>query len=164
MFREGESKQRVGTQAFGDAVVERLGDKPATLTPVSYRGGKIQVDARPVPRAEKSLRGVDVFLDWDREGRDPDVLGGGLKGAAPAGWRLEMITNRGVKVYPSGLPETFRSDHWRCRFVSQKDDEVTFPAVLELLGALHGSGFEVIKTEHLYTFDGERGFSLGQGQ
>ena len=36
--------------------------------------------------------------------------------------------------------------------------------VLGLLGALHENGFAVIKTEHLYTFDGERGYSLGQGE
>ncbi|MCB0790079.1 MAG: hypothetical protein KDB75_12290, partial [Flavobacteriales bacterium] len=36
--------------------------------------------------------------------------------------------------------------------------------VLALLNALHGAGVEVVKTEHLYLFDGERGFSLGQGE
>jgi isocitrate dehydrogenase len=29
---------------------------------------------------------------------------------------------------------------------------------------VHGAGLEVIKTEHLYSFDGEPGYSLGQGQ
>jgi isocitrate dehydrogenase len=29
---------------------------------------------------------------------------------------------------------------------------------------VHDAGLEVIKTEHLYTFDGERGYSLGQGE
>jgi isocitrate dehydrogenase len=36
--------------------------------------------------------------------------------------------------------------------------------VLDLLGALHGHGWDVIKTEHLYTFDGRRAYSLGQGE
>jgi isocitrate dehydrogenase len=29
---------------------------------------------------------------------------------------------------------------------------------------VHNAGFDVIKTEHLYTFDGQRGYSLGQGE
>ena len=29
---------------------------------------------------------------------------------------LTMITNRGVKVWPQGFPETFCTDHWRLRF------------------------------------------------
>ncbi|MBL4544633.1 MAG: hypothetical protein JKP95_01840 [Oceanicaulis sp.] len=32
---------------------------------------------------------------------------------------LKMITNRGVKVWPQGLPETFKTDHWRCRFMAR---------------------------------------------
>lgn len=36
--------------------------------------------------------------------------------------------------------------------------------ILELLGRLHRAGVDFVKTEHLYTFDGVPGFSLGQGQ
>jgi isocitrate dehydrogenase len=75
-----------------------------------------------------------------------------------------MITNRGVKVYPDGLPETFCTDHWRCRFTPEDGGAITFPQVLELLKAVHSAGYDVIKTEHLYTFDGQRGYSLGQGE
>ena len=32
------------------------------------------------------------------------------------------------------------------------------------LEACSRAGVEVVKTEHLYLFDGERGFSLGQGE
>jgi isocitrate dehydrogenase len=76
-------------------------------------------------------------------------------------------------VYPEGFPETFLTDHWRCRFVNAQ----TVPAgeqtdyrpvehreVTALMDALTTGGFEVIKTENLYLFDGERGFSLGQGE
>ena len=34
--------------------------------------------------------------------------------------KLQMITNRGVKVYPNGNPHTFCTDHWRCRFKFEK--------------------------------------------
>ena len=36
--------------------------------------------------------------------------------------------------------------------------------LIQMLASLEQAGFDVIKTEHLYTFDGGRAFSLGQGQ
>jgi isocitrate dehydrogenase len=165
IYREESSERKVGTEAFTDAVIERLGDEPSTLSPVRYQPTTIQVEPSPTPAQEKVLRGVDVFIDWDESGRDPDVIGQGLnEAAATADWALKMITNRGVKVYPDGLPETFWTDHWRCRFLPADAEAITFDRVLDLLGALHKAGWDVIKTEHLYTFDGRRAYSLGQGE
>jgi len=77
---------------------------------------------------------------------------------------LAMITNRGVKVWPNGLPETFCVDHWRCRFmIGNGADETSHAQILGLLGNL-AAGIDVVKTEHLYTFDGKPGYTLGQGQ
>ncbi|RMF59619.1 MAG: NADP-dependent isocitrate dehydrogenase [Bacteroidetes bacterium] len=165
IYRPGLSSREVGTRQFTQAVIDRLGERPRRLKPVQYRAGGIRVAARSLPRPQKTLVGVDAFIDWDEEERDPNVIGERLEAAAgTVGWRLKMITNRGVKVYPKGLPETFCTDHWRCRFLPAHDGPATFPDVLALLKALHEAGFEVIKTEHLYTFDGERGYSLGQGE
>jgi isocitrate dehydrogenase len=164
IYREGLSEREVGTEDFTQAVIERLGDKPDTLEPVAYRSKGISVKPTPTPDIEKELVGIDVFIDWDEDGRDPNVIGQGLEECNGDGMALEMITNRGVKVYPSGMPETFWTDHWRCRF-SATDGPVTFKQILSLLERIdEDGGFEVIKTEQLYTFDGERGFSLGQGQ
>jgi isocitrate dehydrogenase len=166
IFQAGLSRRRVGTRDFGQAVIERLGEQPRQLGVVRYRQGRIHVQLEPTVRPEKALVGVDVFLDWAEGEREANVLGAGLERACPGAWRLEMITNRGVKVYPEGIPETFCSDHWRCRFTptDAAPRPLGFSAVLSLLAALNDAGFSVIKTEHLYTFDGEKGFSLGQGQ
>jgi isocitrate dehydrogenase len=135
------------------------------LAPVHYRKVDLQVTLPVPPRERKELRGVDVFLDWDAAGRDPEVLGPALATVARhAGWSLKMVTNRGVKVWPEGFPETFCSDHWRCRFHPLSGAEASFDGVLALLAAVHAAGFEVIKTEHLYDFDGLPGYSLGQGE
>ena len=164
IYRTDLSEREVGTTAFTDAVIERLGDRPRHLTPVTYREGGITVHPAPVTRGRKELVGVDVFLDWSEDDRDPNALGRGLHAASGDDWRLKMITNRGVKVYPDGMPETFCTDHWRCRFVPEVGGPTDFGAVLELLRSLHAAGYDVIKTEHLYTFDGEVGYSLGQGE
>ncbi len=162
IYRVGLSERNVGTDDFTDAVIERLGRKPHTLTPVTYENRPIRVRVSRPPRRDKALVGVDVFLDWDEEGRNPERLGARLEALNGDGLALKMITNRGVKVYPDGLPETFCTDHWRCRFVSERP--LRFPDLLALLTRLDAAGLHVVKTEHLYTFDGEAGYSLGQGE
>jgi isocitrate dehydrogenase len=74
-----------------------------------------------------------------------------------------MITNRGVNVYPGGFPETFHTDHWRCRFTGNSHG-LAFSQVLDLLQRIDSASFEVIKTEHLYSFNGQIGYSHGQGE
>ena len=163
IYREGLSQQEVGTAAFTDAVIERLGRKPRQLDPVEYRGGGIHFELKEPVARKKELTGVDVFIHWADGERDPEIIGAALEKISAGGLKLKMITNRGVKVYPGGFPETFKTDHWRCRFVAESG-AVTFDDVLSLLQKVHQAGFEVIKTEHLYTFDGERGYSMGQGE
>ena len=163
IYRPKVSERQVSTEQFTDAVIERLGDKPRHLKPVEYTGGGVSVEVRPSAHVDKALVGVDVFLDWDQDGRQPDVLGGRLREQDGDGLRLKLITNRGVKVYPDGIPETFWTDHWRCRFVAT--GETVEPAqVVALQGRLVEAGFDVIKTENLYTFDGQRAYSLAQGE
>jgi isocitrate dehydrogenase len=163
IHRENLSVRKVGTRDFTAAVIERLGRRPAQLEPVSYKPGGIRVAVKPAERARKALVGVDVFVNWDEHGRDPDVLGGELEAIAGNDFKLTMITNRGVKVYPGGFPETFRTDHWRCRFQGN-GESVPYERVLALLARAGRAGIDVVKTENLYTFDGEPGYSLGQGE
>lgn len=163
IFREGLSRERVGTQEFAAAVIERLGQAPEQLQPVSYQASGIQVKISDTPPSRKELVGVDVFIDWSDNGRDPEWIGGRMEACSGGGLVLKMITNRGVKIYPGGFPETFRTDHWRCRFTAATAP-LTYPQVIDLLGRITAAGFEVIKTENLYEFDGERGYSLGQGE
>lgn len=159
-------KPIVGTREFADEVIARLGQKPVRLSAVHYPRSE---GPRPRPIAhlheKKELVGVDVFLDWDESDRNPDVLGARLREQCDsADLELRLVTNRGVKVFPDGMPETFCSDHWRCRFVNPKDAPIEHAAVLALLGRVAAAGLDFIKTEHLYTFDGVRGYSLGQGE
>lgn len=167
IFREDISTKRVGTREFADAVVERIGQKPAQLKPVQFypvEGDKLHSYTQPDPQLKKDLVGVDVFIDWNGDNRNPDVIGKKLEEINGDGLALKMITNRGVKVYPDGKPETFCTDHWRCRFVAT-NDTVTHEQVINLLSRVHSrANFDFIKTEQLYTFNGKRGYSLGQGE
>lgn len=163
IYRIGISQKRVGTREFAQAVIERLGQKPQILPPAHFHSGGIQMPPlQSAPPCCKQLVGVDVFLDWNEAQRDPHILGENLRALTTAELPLRLITNRGVKVYPGGFPETFRTDHWRCRFTAEQ--EITFSQILELLHRLDEAGYQIIKTENLYTFEGQRAYSLGQGE
>lgn len=163
IYKEGISRELVGTREFGEAVIERLGKKPSKLPVAVYKKG---VDLQ-IPRyhratiAKKQLKGVDVFADW--KGDNADELAAILNGL-DSKLELVLITNRGVKVWPSGFDQTFCTDHWRCRFNKKHNEDVDAIEVVKLLEAAVEAGVDVIKTENLYDFDGQRGYSLGQGQ
>ncbi|HEX8524368.1 MAG TPA: NADP-dependent isocitrate dehydrogenase [Tepidisphaeraceae bacterium] len=169
IYAPNVSMDKVGTKAFAEAVVRRLGERPVHLKAVRYSADRksAQPAQREAPlqlsrKAEKKLVGVDVFVDWS--GGSADILGEKVEKLGQAGLSLQMITNRGIKVYPQGLPETFCTDHWRCRFKPAGDQAMKASDVIALLWSFTTAGLDVIKTENLYEFDGEPGYSLGQGQ
>jgi len=167
-IRGEHTRRTVGTDDFASAVIERLGESPRTLRPVTYRNPAparapaAAASYRRKPAARKALVGVDVFVHDART--SPDLLAERLSRLQSAGLTLQMITNRGVKVWPGGLPETFCTDHWRCRFVGPDGATIGHDAIVELLSRLTRGDVDVIKTETLCTFGGERGYALGQGQ
>jgi isocitrate dehydrogenase len=164
IFKEGISKQKVGTKEFADAVIERLGQKPTQLKAVNYEKGsalKIPKYVRKAP-AKKELLGVDIFVHWS--GTNPNELADMMKKIETENVKLSMITNRGIKVWPEGFEETFCTDHWRCRFKDKDGGTITKKDIIELLTRADENNIDTIKTENLYAFDGVQAFSLGQGQ
>ncbi len=158
------STAKVGTREFADAVIARLGSDPKILRTVSYPklSEPISVKLASHPIATKELVGMDVFVDSHDS---VEAIAKTLESQAGKDLKLVMISNRGQKVYPNGAPETFCVDHWRCRFqASQPGGQVTHDQLIELLGRLANAGLPFIKTEGLFNFDGEPGFSLSQGQ
>jgi isocitrate dehydrogenase len=167
IFEEGVSRQKVGTKEFAQAVVDRVGQRPEKLKAVSYKATPESTDRTPrtseIVLARKELMGVDVFVHW-RKGNADDLAAELVKLTSDT-LRLDMISNRGVKVWPEGAPETFCADQWRCRFMNATvGAAITHPTIIALLERVAGAGFDFVKTENLYNFDGEPGFTLGQGQ
>jgi isocitrate dehydrogenase len=168
MYKEGVSTEKVGTKEFAEAVVARLGQKPETLKPVTYSANVAESgETRPIytirEPQKKDLVGVDVFLDWWKGSfyGVADELGALVEKVNGDGLKLQNIANRGVKVYPGGLPDTFTVDHWRCRFVADAGEGsgVSHAQIISLLQRFDEAGLDVIKTENLYNFDGAKGYS-----
>lgn len=162
IWGDGASVRMLGSRAFGAAVIDRLGLEPERLSPVRY-AANAPLDLPPVvrrPPADRQTVGVDLFVQWRGGAED---LARSLKGIEGGPLSLKMITNRGVKVWPDGFPETTCTDHWRCRFMNG-GGPVSLSEIVALSGRAADAGIDFIKTEHLCTFDGEAGYTLGQGQ
>lgn len=164
IYNENNSKKKVSTREFADAVIANLGTKPTILEPVVYgnRAALKLPKYKKKPQADKVLQGVDLFAHWN--GTNPDEIAEKLQGMETEKGKLVMITNRGIKVWPNGFEETFCTDHWRCRFQPTSEDGFTKADIIELLQNAENKGIDIVKTENLYTFDGKRAYSLGQGQ
>ena len=166
IYSEGVSTQKVGTKEFAGAVIARLGQKP-----IPPAAGELQPDTR-----QRTL------VAWPHRSAAPGCRTGGRRrlcrvaqpeservGRIPgAGQRrrpgLQMLSNRGVKVWPGGMTETFCTDSFRCRFLAAEGARATPAQVISLLERLGEAHVEVTKTEYLRTFDGQPGFSLAQGE
>lgn len=167
IYREGLSKRKVNTDEFADAVIAHLGKLPTHFAKAEYATASSNQNAvvtLPDPiMVEKTLVGVDVFLNVDL--CNPEQLAERLL-ALKLPLTLQVMMHRGMKVWPDAKTETFCADYWQCRFV--KSANYTAMAqhtdIIAILQALNQAYLEVIKTENLYMFQGERGFALAQGQ
>ncbi len=164
IFKDGTSKQKVGTAEFATAVIANLGQKPSVLKAVTY-SDNLAIELPKYKRKEpaiKTLEGVDLFVHWT--GSDPNALANKIQPLESKGIYLSMITNRGIKVWPDGFKETFCTDHWRCRFKAKNGEQMYKTDIIELLEKAIEEDIDTIKTENLYAFDGTAAYSLGQGQ
>ncbi len=161
IFNDGISKEKVGTHEFAEAVIKRLGRNPSELKAVSYEGQKAisQTFTRRTIKTKRELVGIDVYLFSNESMTN---LQESLLDHSYSSFHIEMITNRGARVYPNGIPETFCVDQWRVRF-RPKHGECKQKDLLEILETLTSKGFDIIKTEHLYDFDGSPGYSSPKG-
>jgi isocitrate dehydrogenase len=162
IFTEGVSTQKVGTKEFAAAVVARIGQKPNTLKAVTYgkRGEASKVATLTASSAEMELKGIDLFVYWPS--RDPNKLAEAVGKAAGDGLALQMIDNRGVKVWPAGRAETFCTDSFRCRFMA--DGPTDACKLIDLQKRIAGAGIEIAATQTLRGFNGQPGFTLASGQ
>lgn len=164
IFKDGISKQKVGTKEFADAVIANLGQKPKLFKKASYSNNSALNLPKYVRNSQKKkeLIGVDVFVHWN--GTEAEELSKLVKQIETNSAYLSMITNRGIKVWPDGFSETFCTDHWRCRFKVKEGEQLSKINLIELQKNALIKNIDIIKTENLYTFNGKEAFSAAQGQ
>ncbi len=164
IFRDGVSHQKAGTEEFTAAVIERLGQVPSELTVKKYANGSGAMVMPPLKetKPEKTERiGVDLNLTW---GGTAEELADKVKACVNDNLDLQMISNRGVKVWPNGQPDTFCADNYRLRFVGTDGSTVTTTQVIGLMDRINKADMNFTKSVMLHTFDGVEGFTKAQGE
>jgi len=164
IYREGVSHQKVGTEEFKKAVIERLGQMPETLSEVVYDKEKKGISIPPlkeITSEEKKRVGVDIGVNFNGQADD---LAEKINACLTEKLELSIISNRGVKVWPDGAKETFCTDNWRLRFKCKHGDEVKTSEVVQLLSNLNAADMNFTNALMLHTFDGEDGFTKAQGE
>jgi isocitrate dehydrogenase len=94
--------------------------------------------------------------------RNPNSLAEAVGKLAGDGMKLDVIDNRGVKVWPAGLSETFCTDSFRCRFLAT--GAVDQAKLMEVPQRIAAAGIDIAVTQTLRSFDGVTGYSMVQGQ
>jgi isocitrate dehydrogenase len=165
IFAAGTSKKKVTTEEFAEAVISNLGKEPQVFRPAKFAEGKqgaLTIKLKDRPKAKKELVGLDVFIDFNGK---PEELGKKLEAIKVDGTKFTMLTARGLKVYPDPIKGLDCGDHWRAAFMaSPEGGTITHKQVVQILEQASAAGLDFIKTEHLYRFDGERGYSQAQGE
>jgi isocitrate dehydrogenase len=168
IYSDKISKKKVNTDEFGDAVIANLGKLPQHFKVAEYKETKSKIECfDDVKRrqSKKELVGIDIFID--NMNLTPDEIGEQIS-AMTGVLKPVIITSRGLKIWPNCMIKSPDSQHCSCRFQTSAEVKnltpVTHNDLLQLLRQFEAAGFDVIKTENLYTFDGKVGFSLAQGQ
>lgn len=110
------------------------------------------------------VAGCDIYLDSPLM---PAALSHEMQQAAvDTPFKLTLISNRGTQVWPSGSVYTECVDYYRVRF--ELRDNVLAGTIgqsraIALLDKI-AEKFTVCGYELLRTFDGEKGYSMAQGQ
>lgn len=153
IFKDGVSKQKVGTDAFGLAVAERMGKLPETLHAVHYVKTKHIHHAKqhtplPIKSDNQKLIGADLFIEWKG---NVEALALHLNQPKVRQLKIKAIYNRGTQVWPILHPETLCSDCWRCRFLNDNTkNDLSYQDIILLLQILSEKGLSITQVQSLF--------------
>ncbi len=165
----------VGTSDFASAIIDRLGTAPSGC------------DAKPVPERDElsyappTRPSVNELMETFTQVRS-DVVGCDIyvatttpplelaqrleRIAVGTPFKLTLISSRGTQVWPSGSVYTEVVNYFRVRFELEDKHhigQIGQGPTIHLLRRI-SEKFEVADFQPLRNYDGERGYSLAQGQ
>ena len=171
IYRDGVSTKKVGTKEFAQAVAANLGQNPEQLKRVEYASwDNMKVDAQGEGGgpARVDTIGADFFI------RDAGAakIKNGVEGLAErintsntTPLVLEVIGNRGTKIWPDGAGNAYTTDVWQCRFRGGKGVKIDDAMLVKLYSDLQGGdGLEIQSMCKLIHINDKRGYSLIQGE
>lgn len=162
IYKEKTSKVKLGTMAFAQEVVANLGKFPEHFSKVAEKPAKlISLPKLELHTSEMEIVGVDINIRNTKA--EANKIAEVAKEASEVMF-LELISQRGIKVWPEGEVENTNYDAWCLRFMSKDAKyKLTQKDMVRLLDKLTDLGIEISMVNKLYTFDGFAGFTKAQG-
>lgn len=180
IFNDKTSSKKVGTAEFTDAVIARLGQKPITLPAADFsKIEKVNLQKLPKKTEVKSIRkliGFDLFINFEKEFEELINLINSLESEV---FEIKTISAKGLLMWPhldKYMQPKYPKGQTILRFIAKKvsgkasnqiiDDKISVlpQDVVDMLNLFVKNGFDFIKIENLYHFDGVAGYSAIQGE
>ncbi len=166
IYNEKISSKKVGTKEFATEVIKRFGQKPTKIKAISHAKTEEKIiEYQPIidMSEKKQLVGVDIYLDW--QGDDVSSLAKQIEDIADSELRLQMISSKGLKIWPGSIMAKIDGDYFSLRFVPNNQEKITtHKEIIYLLNKISAIGLDFVQIENLYSFDDKLGFSLSQGE
>lgn len=167
VYNPDHSKKKLSTSEFTDEVISRLGKRPSSFKVAKYNTSKEVNQERTYSidhKEEKTLVGVDVVVNWN--GEESSILAEeAIKLVDGSEVGLQLISVKGLKVWPTDANSSILSDEWNLRFMPTAEEKtLTHSAITKLLRNLNNGNIDFIRVNNLYLFDDKLGFSLAQGE
>jgi len=157
-------KGSASTSEFTDAIIHNLGKPFPNYKKRDYKPLRLpHVPAIPdlVKPHTRCVIGMDIFIESSSQiteiGSQMEQL------TSNTSFIFKGISCRGVKVYPSSVPQLDLSDLLCCRFIGQDGTAIEDPQIYAILEqvSLH---YRWTHLEKLHVFDGTIGFSKDHGE
>lgn len=151
------------TTAYCDEIIKNLGKKSEVGKVRDYKPLQMPViSSHPeLIKSSSKVVGLDIFI---QSSLTAEVIGKSLEeliSNLPV--ELKMISNRGVKVYPTTGTSLDVVDLWSCRFMMPEQTELTEPLIYQLLEKI-SSSYTWMHLEKLTYFGDRIGFTKAQGE
>lgn len=159
----------VSTTEFAEAIIANLGQlpthNPRPILPNNYiTPTTFELRENPMLESKElvneTIVGIDFFIESNEQ---PSVVAEKCLRHTKDLFKLVTISNRGTQVWPTGSVFTNLVNQYRCRFESVAEIELTQVDTLELTKRLM-QDFKICSYEILNAWNGQKGYSLAQGQ
>ena len=152
----------VGTKEFAAAIMKELDNKNLSDLENTYQPPKSLEGNRMLQSSTETIEtvGIDLFIESKES---PSHIADTVKKHLAADLQLTSITNRGTQVWPSGSVYTDLVDNYVVRIEKRGEEEIKKKRFMQQAVDLF-EHIRISSVEMLITLDGQRKFSLGQGQ
>lgn len=162
----------VGTIAFADAIVERIGQAPKSAKAKNWAGDSVTFKPQGTPSEYEMMYaepeaniehvGCDIYFGTRMKPCEIAPTLESICEGTPL--KLVLISARGTKVWPNGSLYTECVEHFHCR-LERRDESTPVDSTvgIEIMHKV-AEHYEIACYIPLKNFNGDRGYLLAQGQ